>query len=56
MLNASCTLRGNSESMSVSGLLALHAANDAFLHGDVSWYAFLCASDVTTSVDVPLAY
>ena len=37
------------ESMSSSGLLAYHVANDALV-SSVSWYTFLCASDGRTSV------
>ena len=36
------------ESMSSSGLLAYHVANDAVV-STVSWYTFLCASDVELS-------
>ena len=36
------------ESMSSSGLLAYHVANDAVVSA-VSWYTFLCASDVNSS-------
>ena len=36
------------ESMSSSGLLAYHVANDAVVSA-VSWYTFLCANDVGSS-------
>ena len=42
------------ESMSSSGLLAYHVANDAVVSA-TNWYTFLCASDVVSN-DVPLAH